>query len=96
MAYQPLPEDKNYVLDTLPAQVLLDVARNESAPYEWRKAAVRLMKKKGYDKQASHPDLVLFVRELEKEEQAEKEVISVVESAIEGDIDGDPDHGDKA
>jgi hypothetical protein len=95
MAYQPLPEDKNYVLDTLPEHILFDVARNESAPYEWKKAAVRLMRKKGY-KKAEHPELALFVREIEKEEQAENEVIAVVESAIEGDLDGDPDHGDKA
>ena len=86
--------DINETLDPLPASILLDVARNESASYEWRKAAVRLMRKKGY-KQAEHPELILFVREIEKDEQAEQEVIAVVESAIEGDLDGD-DHGAKA
>jgi len=93
MVSQPLP-DKNAVLDVLPAHILLDLARNESASYEWKKAAVRLMRKKGYDKQASHPELAWLVREIEKDEQAEQEVIAVVESAIEGDLDGD-DHGAK-
>lgn len=86
--------DINETLDPLPANILLDVARNESASPEWRKAAVRLMRKKGY-KQADHPELILFVREIEKDEMAEQEVIAVVESAIEGDLDGD-DHGAKA
>ena len=88
--------DMNDTLDPLPSNILLDVARNESAPYEWRKAAVRLLRKKGYKKQAAHPELALFVREIEKDELAEKEVISVVESAIEGDLDGDLEHGGEA
>lgn len=78
----------NDVLEPLPAHVLFDIARNESASQEWRKAAVKLLRKKGYA-QAQHPELAWIVRELEKDEQAEKEVIAVVESAIEGDLDGD-------
>lgn len=87
--------DINETLDPLPANILLDVARNESASYEWRKAAVKLLRKKGY-RQAQHAELVWIVREIEKDEQAEQEVIAVVESAIEGDLDGDPEHGGEA
>lgn len=86
--------DPNATLDPLPASILFDVARNDSATFEWRKAAVRLLRKKGY-KQANHEELAWLVKEIEKDEQAEKEVIAVVESAIEGDLDGD-DHGAEA
>lgn len=89
------PPDKNDVLDPLPAHVLFDVARNESASYEWKKAAVKLLRKKGY-KQASHPELAWLVREIEKDEQAEKEVIAVVESAIEGELNDEVEHGAEA
>jgi len=90
-------DNTNAVLDPLPAHILFDIARNESATAEWRKAAVKLLRKKGY-KQAQHPELVFIVRELEKEEQAEKEVVAVVESAIEEDLyeDHEVDHGGEA
>lgn len=85
----PKLPDKNVVLDPLPAFILFDIARNESATEEWRKAAVKILRKKGY-KQAQHPELVFIVRELEKEELAEKEVIAVVESAIEDELSDEP------
>jgi len=87
-------DNTSAVLDPLPAHILFDIARNESATAEWRKAAVKLLRKKGY-RQAQHPELVFIVRELEKEEQAEKEVIAVVESAIEEELpeDHEVDHG---
>jgi hypothetical protein len=87
----------NSVLDPLPANILFDIARNESASEEWRKAAVKLLRKKGY-KQAQHPELAFIVRELEKEELAEKEVIAVVESAVEEEFhEGhEVDHGGEA
>lgn len=88
--------DPNAVLDPLPAHILFDIARNESASQEWRKAAVKLMRKKGY-KQVQHPELSWIVGELEKDEQAEKEVIAVVESAIEGELlDDEAEHGGEA
>ena len=80
----------NLELDLLPASILFDVARNESASYEWKKAAVKLLRARGH-KQAAHPELAWIVRALEKEDQAEKEVIAVVESAIEVDLDGGAD-----
>ena len=89
-----MTQEPNEILDPLPAHILFDIARNESATQEWRKAAVKLLRKKGY-KQAQHPELVFIVRELEKEEQAEKDVIAVVESAIEEELpeDLEVDHG---
>jgi len=90
-------DNTSAVLDPLPAFVLFDIARNESATEEWRKAAVKLLRKKGY-KQAQHPELVFIVRELEKEELAEKEVIAVVEAATEEELSEayEVDHGGEA
>jgi hypothetical protein len=78
----PTDADRDRVLDPLPASVLLDIARNEAAPSEWRKAATKLLRHKGYS-QANHPDLLWFVKDLEKEELAEREVSAIVESATE-------------
>jgi hypothetical protein len=75
-------------LDALPANILLDLARNESATREWRKAATRLLRNKGY-RQANHPDLFWFVHEIEEEEKAEHEVIAVVEAAAEQELPPD-------
>jgi ABC-type iron transport system FetAB ATPase subunit len=69
-------------LDLLPDNILLDIARNESASQEWRKAAVKFLRKKG-SKKLQHPELLWIVHEIEKEEQAEKDVIAVVEAATE-------------
>ena len=69
----------------LPGDVLLSLARNESATREMRKAAVKLMLDKGFP-QYKHPELVLLVLELRKEGEAEVEVESIVESAIEAEI----------
>jgi hypothetical protein len=76
------------LLDTLPASILLDLARNESATPGWRKAATKLLMKKGYA-QAKHQDLRWFVHEIEEEEKAEMEVVAVVEAAAEQELPPD-------
>jgi hypothetical protein len=77
--------DKDFVLPQLPANVLLDIARNESASREWRKAATKLLLEGGR-KEARHIELAWFVKEIEQEAAAEKDVVAVVESAIEEEL----------
>lgn len=72
-------------LGHFPAQILLDLARNEAASHEWRKAAVQLLLDKNYP-QANHPDLAVLMLEIRSEGTAKDDVESVVESAIEGEI----------
>jgi len=74
-------------LGGLPAHILLDLARNESAPREWRKAAVELLLDKGYA-QANHPELMAVRMEIKAERAARTEVEAVVETAVEQDISG--------
>ena len=73
----------------LPAEILLSLARNESGLPEFRKAAVKIMLDKGF-RQAGHPELALFVAEINKEREAEGEVESIVEAAIEQAIPSGP------
>lgn len=72
-------------LKHLPGQILRDLARNESASREWRKAAVALMIEKGYP-EVWHPDLLLLMAEVKAELEAKDEVAAVVEGAIEGEL----------
>ena len=72
-------------LGGLPGHVLLDLARNESAPREWRKAAVELLLDKGFA-QANHPELTAVVMEIRAERKAKEEVVAVVETAIETEL----------
>ena len=61
---------KEATLSHLPCHNLFDLARNESTPMEWRKAAVELL----LDKrclQASHPELKELVSEVHAERSAE-------------------------
>lgn len=85
---QRMYEQRDAHLGHLPGQILLDVARNEAAPREWRKAAVQIMLDKNCH-QASHPDLAFLVIEIQAEAEAKAEVESVVESAIEGPLQVD-------
>lgn len=87
MSHRHLTEAE--VLSNLPATILLDVARNESAPRTMRKAAVKLMLEKKF-RQAQHPDLLAFRVELQKEQEAEQEVQALVESQIEAPIESVP------
>lgn len=74
--------DKDFVLPQLPPNILLDIARNESADRTWRKAATKLLLEGGH-KEARNIELAWFVKEIEQEAAAEKEVVAVVEAAIE-------------
>jgi len=70
----------------LTPEVLRDIARNESASREWRKAAVKFLMERNHPF-ANHPDMRELLAELVKEKEAELEVAAVVESAIEGPLD---------
>lgn len=72
-------------LKYLPPQILLDLARNEGAPREWRKAAVQLLVDHNF-RESHHPDLAIFLLEIEAEQTAKHDVEAVVESANEGPI----------
>jgi hypothetical protein len=84
-----LYSQRNDQLGYLPVQILLDLARNEAAPREWRKAAVQLLLDKQAT-QANHPDLALLVQEIKQEQIAKHDVQAVVESAMEEEWDGAP------
>lgn len=68
---------------------LFDLARNDSASLEFRKAAVSIMLDKGY-KKAFHPELGLILADIKKERDARGEVESIVEAAIESEIPQSP------
>ena len=69
----------------LPEAILFDMARNESAVWEFRKAAASLLLDKRY-KKADHPDLFQLVAEIKSEQALKDEVESIVEAAIEQPI----------
>lgn len=81
------PQTQLDFIADLPGDVLLSLARNESASREMRKAAVKLMLQNKFP-QYKHPELSVFVFELQRENDAEVEVESIVESAIEAEIPG--------
>lgn len=70
------------LVPTLPPQVLFDLARNESATREWRKAAVALLMETG-DRRASHPELRELRLEITAEKTAKEEVVHQIRAAIE-------------
>jgi hypothetical protein len=78
-------------LNHLPGQILFDLARNESASREWRKAAVELLIDKKCP-QANHAELAVLVKEIHAEREARNEVESVVETAIEEEIQSPEAH----
>lgn len=69
----------------LPGDILLSLARNDSAPREMRKAAVELMLDNGF-RQASHPELAMLVLDIKHEREAKNEVKAQVEAAVEHEI----------
>ena len=73
--------DKNW-----PSSTLLDIARNESASTEMRKAATELLMDSGAH-QANHPELRALVYEIRAERAAKKEVVAIVEAANEQEIE---------
>lgn len=70
----------------LPGHILLDLARNESAPRAMRKAAVELLIANNFP-QAKHPEVRLFLLEIEDENKARAEVQDIVETAAETPIE---------
>jgi hypothetical protein len=73
----------------LPGPILRDLARNEGAAREWRKAAIELMLEKGYP-EVNHPELGALLREVRDQRAAKEEVQSIVEAAIEAPLDEVP------
>jgi hypothetical protein len=51
----------------LPESILLDLARNEACPLEYRLTAVEIMRSKGFSK-VNHPDLAQLLAHIEEEE----------------------------
>lgn len=87
---QQMYEQRDVHLGHLPGPILRDIARNDSAPREWRRAAVELMLDKKCP-EVNHPDLADLLREVRAQHDAKDEVQSIVESAIEGPLDDMPD-----
>ncbi len=79
-------EQRDAHLGHLPGPILRDIARNDAAPREWRKAAIELMLEKNFP-EVNHPDLRGLLQEVKSEREAKDEVQSIVESAIEGPLD---------
>ena len=76
-------------LSPLTPEVLRDVARNESSPRSWRKAAIKFLIARDH-KYKSHPEFRELLEEIKDEQEAEKEVQAIVESAVEEPI-GSPE-----
>lgn len=70
------------ILEPLTAEVLRDVARNESSSRAWQKAAVRFLIERNHHYQF-HPDFKELVKEINDEAKAAEEVQAIVESAVE-------------
>jgi hypothetical protein len=83
---------RNDQLGHLTGPILRDLARNESATREWRKAAIELMLDKGCH-EVNHPDLFALLMEVKSQREAKDEVQSIVESAIEAPLDDTPSQG---
>lgn len=86
---QRLYDQRAEQIGHLPAQILLDLARNEAANRDWRKAAVQFLLD-GKHPQAGHPELAGFVAEIQQEKTASNDVQAVVEAAIEDEFPGAP------
>lgn len=78
-------EQRDAHLGHLPEQILFDLARNEAASRDWRKAAVEIMLDKNFPK-VNHPELAFFVQEIRQERAARQDVEAAVESAIEAPL----------
>lgn len=69
-------------LEPLTSEVLRDIARNESSPRPWRKAAIKFLISRKHPYQ-NHPDFRELKDEINEEGLAEIEVKAIVESATE-------------
>lgn len=68
------------ILGNLSVEVLRDLARNESASKEWRKAAVELLLERRHP-HANHPELRELVYEIKAEKEAKTEVEALAAEA---------------
>jgi|SRR5581483_5334152 len=84
---QKIYEQRHEQFGHLPQQVLLDLARNEGATREMRRAAVEIMMEKGFN--VSHPDLALLVLEIKSAQDAKQEVEAIAETAVEGELEAE-------
>lgn len=75
------PQTRAEQLEELSGEVLRDLARNESASREVRKAAVEMLMERNHP-QAKHPELSLYVMEINAEKAAKSEVQAIVESQV--------------
>ena len=75
-------EQRKQQFDHLPGYILFDLARNESAEWRWRKAAVEIMLEHGY-KEAQRVEVSDLYKEILADRAAKSDVIDVVETAIE-------------
>lgn len=80
-------------LQNLTPEVLRDIARNESATREWRKAATKFLLDRKHPF-ANHPDVRELLAEILKEREAEQEVKAIVESAIEAPLEQSVERSD--
>ncbi len=80
-----MPSTREEELARLPSHVLFDLARNESATREWRKAAAELLLD-GNHRQANNPDIRELILQIKAERQAKQEVQAVVETAVEAEV----------
>jgi hypothetical protein len=85
---QQMYDQRDVHLGHLPGPILRDIARNDSAPREWRRAAVELMLDRKCP-EVNHPDLAELLREVKAQREAKDEVQSIVESAIEQPLEDD-------
>jgi hypothetical protein len=76
-------------LGHLPGHVLFDLARNEAAPSEWRKAAAEFLLD-GNHRQATNADIRELILQIKAERLAKKEVAAIVETAVEAEVVFEP------
>lgn len=85
MTKEMTTEEINEYIHHLPSQILFDLARNQSANYHWRKAAVEMLIDNNYP-QAKNPELLSLVLDVQEGRKARAEVESVIETAIEAPV----------
>lgn len=76
-----------FLMGDLTPEVLRDIARNEAASREWRKAAVKFLLTRGHIF-VNHHDFSELLAEIKSEQEAELEVQAIVESATERPLEG--------
>lgn len=75
-------EQRYEQLGHLPGDILFDLARNESAEWRFRKAAVEIMLEHGFP-QAYKPEIAAVLNEVKEDQSTKEEVRDIVETATE-------------